>query len=447
MTRKHDLRKSSAWALAEVVVSSLGLFLILKTVLFYLGTEALGIWSLVIASTVLLRIGDASISAVIPRFVGAAFSSDQLPEARGYADTALLASFFMHTIFGVLLYLPLGWAIQLTLDARALPVAMALLPFAIIAFVLSSIAQAAQAVVVGLYRADAKSVVAVLAMILQMLILWLLIGRFGLMAMVMAQIGQSIFIIVAARLLARRILNESFVSVLSVRFGWTYLREIYSIGLKMQFTQIASLGFDPLVKFALAASFGLQTVAYFEIANRVAAQARQLVVMPTQALLPIFASTYSSDIVQFRQHLTQSMANIVIFSAALAVLVSAASPVISFLIANRIENELVAFIVIITFGWMMNAVAAPHFLAAIGADISRWNMMGQVFSTVAAPMVIWALTDVENSMLSVAAAMTMLAVGAAGMIWFNSVSLGVQPFPTGKQITAVISQLKNIRNG
>jgi len=429
-----NLRKASVWSVAEVVVSTIGMFLILKIILEKLGTEALGIWSLVVASTLLLRLSDAGISAVVPRFVGAAFGEGNRHKAREFADTAFCASFVVYAFSGAMLTYPLSLAIGLAMPAESLAQARQLLPYAIVGFVVMNLGQTAQATVVGLHQAPLKSMIAVASIPLQVLFLWVLTDRIGLVGVVFAQIIQTIFVIIASRLCASRIMTGTWASALVLKASWVRLKEIYSLGLKIQFASIASLGFDPLVKFTLSACFGLQAVGYYEIANRIAAQARQVVVMPTQALLPLFAATYALDRKRFDLQLSEAMANIIFFASILGLMVVLASPLISIVIINEVNHELVGMIIVLSAGWMINAMAAPSFLAAISADISRWNMAGQWFATLAAPAALWSLRGLGDPVLAIAGAMLMLAIGAVMMIWRNSVSLSVRAVPPPVQI-------------
>ncbi|WP_137869502.1 hypothetical protein [Sphingopyxis sp. 2PD] len=442
MTVASGLRKSSIWAIAEVVVTGIGLFAILKIILAKLGTDALGIWSLVVATTILLRVGDASIAAVVPRFVGESYALGRTDEAREFADTALITSFALHLVVAVILYFPLILAIETVVPANAKAEATQLLPFAIVAFVILSVAQTALAVVVGVHRAYAKSILIVAAMPLQLAMVWFLSDQLGLVAVVLAQACQSAFLIVAARMYCTHVFGQSPSE--AFRFHWrrARFRAFYGIGLKMQVTQIASLAFDPLIKFTLSATFGLHAVAYFEIGNRIAAQARQLVVMPTQALLPVFAVSYVSNRARFEEHFATSMVHLAIFAGGLTVLVIMAAPLISLVMIEKIDPQLVAMIAIAVVGWMANALSAPAFLAAIGANISRWNMLGQGAATLAAPIAIWALADLGSAPLAAAGGMAMLAAGAVLMTILNCRSLAIRPWPTSAQFANGLRQLR-----
>lgn len=444
MNNSHNLRKASVWSVIEVVVSGIGMFAILKIILEKLGTEALGVWSLVVASTLLLRLGDASISTIVARFVGAEYGVGNLAKAREFADTSFAASLIAHSLFGAMLAYPLSVAISMTVPSDALDEAISLLPYAIVGFIVISVGQTTQATVVGLHHAPIKSMIAVSSIPLQVLVLWWLTDRIGLTGVVVAQMVQSVFVIIASRLCSSRLLTGTWRAALLLRSSWACLKEIYPLGLKMQLTQIASLGFDPLVKFTLSAYFGLNAVALFEIANRIAAQTRQVVVMPTQALLPLFASTYLHDRQRFDRQLSEAMANIIFFAFSLGAAVAILSPAISIVIMNKLDHQLIGMTIVVVVGWMVNAVAAPSFSAAISADISRWNMLGQLFATMLAPIAVWALHGLGNPVVATAGAMLMLAVGACIMIWRNSISLRVRALPPlGQILVAYRSVLRN----
>ena len=60
-----NLRRNSAFAVAEVVVYGLGLFFIYRNVVQVLGISMLGVWSLVLATTAFGRAADVGITGGI----------------------------------------------------------------------------------------------------------------------------------------------------------------------------------------------------------------------------------------------------------------------------------------------------------------------------------------------------------------------------------------------
>jgi O-antigen/teichoic acid export membrane protein len=67
-----NLRRNSLYAVGEVVVSGLSLFLLYKKVVNTLGVEALGVWTLVLATTSLGRFADIGAASGLSRFVASA---------------------------------------------------------------------------------------------------------------------------------------------------------------------------------------------------------------------------------------------------------------------------------------------------------------------------------------------------------------------------------------
>lgn len=441
MNPAGSLRKSTIWAAIEVVVSGVGLFVILKIILTKLGTEALGIWSLVLSTTILLRVGDASISAVVPSFIGKAYADGRYDDVRQISDTALVSSLALHTGVAIALYYPLLFAIKKAVPTHAEPEALRLLPLAILAFVALSVAQTALATVIGLHRAYAKSAMTVVAIPLQLLIVWVSIDRLGLAAAVFAQLCQSLLMIFAARFYTAHVIGRKLFSAFLLHWRTTRFREIYGIGLKMQLAQVASLTFDPFLKFVLSASFGLHAVAYYEIGNRVASQVRQLVVSPTQALLPVFAATRTSNPQLFAEHYATTMSNLIFFAGLITVGVVIASPAISIVMVGMLDPQLIAMVIVATAGWMVNSLAAPAFQAAISADFTRWNILGQGFATLTAPIAVSLLAGFGSAPLSVAGGMCALAIGALMMIRFNCAYLGLKPWPGRHQFMTSLRRL------
>ena len=106
------LRRGVILSVAEVIVASLGLFALYKLINAELGLAALGIWSLVVATTAIARLGDAGIAAGLRRFIALA-GVEPHRDPVAYASTALLSNVALFAALAALAYYPAHYALGL----------------------------------------------------------------------------------------------------------------------------------------------------------------------------------------------------------------------------------------------------------------------------------------------------------------------------------------------
>ena len=121
-----------------------------------------------------------------------------------------------------------------------------------------------------------------------------LISRYGLRATAIAQVAQNTTVLLIGWLLFVR--NHSDKSRVWLPFLWdkATFRELVKFGAGLQAANLVNMLYEPGTKMVLSAVAGLEALGLFEIAQRLVQQGRQLVVMPTQTLIPAYIRASSS---------------------------------------------------------------------------------------------------------------------------------------------------------
>src|ERR1700691_3306902 len=156
-----NLRRNSLYAVGEVVVSGLSLFVLYKKVVNALGVEALGVWSLVLATTSLGRFADIGAASGLSRFVASAKARRNAARELIFVETAVITNAALYLSIAIVLWAPAYFGLSLVMKGATLGSGRVLLPFSLASFVLMGTTSATTGAIVGQHRSDQKSILMV----------------------------------------------------------------------------------------------------------------------------------------------------------------------------------------------------------------------------------------------------------------------------------------------
>ena len=439
-----NLRKNAVWALGEVIVSGLTLFLLYKIIISSLGVKALGIWSLVLATTSLGRLADIGTAAGLGRFVAATEAKDNAARALLYVETAVITNALLYIVIALVIALPAYYGLALSMDGEALVQARQLLPFSLISFVLMSITAATTGAIIGQHRSDQKSMIVLAGLVVQFAIAVLLVPHYGLPALAWAQIAQYATLIIGGWLLFLRNHFKTWTFRLPIHWHKDVFKELIGFGAKLQVVSIVSMLYDPIVKFLISSLGGLETLGFYEMAQRLILQVRQIIVTPTQPLVPSFAHLMESERQKIAPLYHKALTLSVIFGFLLLGGIAITSPLISYLWIGHVEQTFVVLTVILSVGWYINLVAAPAYLLGIGTGHVKGNVYGTCLTTGGAGLLGFILGHFFGGYGVAVAASLMQATGSLLSMMMNCRVMGIAAFPPPDNFHAVRGQILQI---
>lgn len=373
--------RNGCFALVQSLVGAVCLFLVYRLVVYRVGLDMLGVWSLLLAGSAIARVGDLSGGGALARFV--AMPAEFSPEhhARDTVHTVVLTSLAFNFGLGGLVWLLLPLAMDAFLDPEFLPAALALMPLVIANLILGALGVAVMSAIDGVHRADKRAGVVTAASLLFLAGSMVLVPTMGLIGFALAQLAQQAFTILVGWIVLRGHIQK---------LGWFptswapgAFRQTTSYALKLNAIGLVGLLFEPLAKFAFNGTSGPDAVALFELASRLVNQVRSPVVAAATPLIPAFAAQRGIGDPAFGNMLY----NASVGSAWAAVLVAAlcliGAPLVSFLIMGSYSADLVNFSVALTLGWCLNLLCLGFYLAGQAHGVLRWNFLSHAIMAVA----------------------------------------------------------------
>ncbi|GAB2738704.1 oligosaccharide flippase family protein [Sinomonas soli] len=424
-----SLRRNGLFSAAEVIVNALSLFLIYRNVVQVLGVSMLGVWALVLASSAFGRAADLGISGSLSRYVASALAEKRPDRALGYMRTGITFMVFTMGAVSLALSLPLWYWLSLALNGAELEAARAVLPWAILNFWFLVTKTAIDSCLVGVHRADLRSVAGIAGTVLQLVLSLLLVHNYRLFGLAWAQTAQ--FVVALALEVVFLVTIARVRSPLTVPwFSWPTLKEMLGFGVKLQFGSMANLMFEPAVKTVIAAMAGTQVLGIFEMAYRMVYQVRNVATMALQPTIAAFASLTGKDGAQSLVLFRNVSKTAALAAATLMAGVVLGSPLISWLYLQRVDPLFVYTSGVMALVWGSTVLAVPAYYYGIASGRVWPYVIGECVAVVASCVAVF--------LLGLTGLAVAVVAGAGIGKLLGSLILGVQTRPMKELSSSII---------
>jgi O-antigen/teichoic acid export membrane protein len=418
MTGDPQQSRNARWNYTEVVVTSVALFVLYKFLLISLGIAAVGVWSIVVATTSLGRIADLGTAGGLGRYVAIAQAdatrdTESRAEATlAYIETGLLFSAFIFSVVGAALYWPAFYAITRVVPEGEIGTVALLLPFSVLSFVTANIANVLAAALIGMHRSDLKSKISILASAVQVAIAFALKNEVGLASLALAQVGQNLVTVVCGWLTVQYLVRKKLTLTFPRRLRWEPLKDLAGFGMKLQLTAILGLASEPAIKYVLSIYGGLATVGVYELVTKGMIVIRQFIIAPTPNLVPIFSASLAGNRPRLVRSYNEATATLAVFGSAAMALLAFGAPLISAIWLGHVQTNFIVYSLIMAPAWAVNMVCVPGFMLGIATGRLGWNILGNLITLVVGPFlgIVLALT-LGDPVYVVAASAISLGIG------------------------------------
>jgi O-antigen/teichoic acid export membrane protein len=367
-----SLSRNALFSTAQSVVALACLFTIYRLLVQEVGLERLGVWSLLLAASALVRIGDVSGAAALARFVAAAGHADRAGSPRDYVHTVLLTCIAMNFVFAAAIYFSAPLALPLVVGPQHLAEARSLVPFVIAIMLLGAFGAGVTSAIDGAQRADQRALVMMGANLVYLGAAWFCIPRFGMIGFALAQTLQLLVVIVVGWIVLRG--HVAGLGWFPSRWSRAVFAQTGAYALKLNAMGIMMMLFDPLAKLGFNHAGGPILVAYYELATRLVTQIRGLVVAGATPLTPAFARFRTPRDPAFGALLEKATRISALAAVATAFLSLTGAPLMSLVILGKIDPELLRMNTALTLGWSINLLCLGFYMAAQGIGVLRWNL-------------------------------------------------------------------------
>jgi O-antigen/teichoic acid export membrane protein len=360
----------------QVLISGVVFFVLYRYLYDRLGVEQIGVWSLVFAATSVSRIGDLGLSAGVVRFVAQALGRGDTERAAEVVQTVVLTlGIFMATLLAIG-YPLFVMALNYFLPVHSVPIALGILPYALISLWVMIVVSVFSGGLDGCMRIDLRSLLMGLSHLAYLGFSMLLVPKYGLEGVAMAQLIQSVGLMTLMWWVLRRQMKD--LPLIPVHWKFTVLKEMFGYGLNFQIITIMNMLFDPVVKAMMSRFGGLEALGYYEMANKLILQGRALIIEASRVMVPAIATLQEHDTAKATQLFSISYRMTFYVAVLLYGLLGISITTISMLWLGHYQATFIQFSLLLNLGWFANTIIGPAYFSNLGSGMLRANMISHI---------------------------------------------------------------------
>lgn len=376
MVQKRRLMINAIMSIGQIILSSCTLFILYWFLLNTIGVEKMGVWSLVLATTAITRIGGLGLPGSVVKFVAKYIAHAEYEIVSRVIQTAVISVGLFIGLVLLAAYPLADWLLGFIVPESKIMDAISILPYALISLWIVTISSVFQAGLDGYQRIDLRNLILMGGAVLYLILCFALVPKYGLLGLAYAQVIQGASILIAGWYSLR--FHLQILPVIPYKWNHRLFREMFSYGINMQIASVSNLLYDPITKALLSKFGGLAMVGYYEMASRMIYQIRSLIVSANQVLVPVIADLHERGRGAILGVYRDSYHLLFFFALILFSLIVAFTPIISELWIGHYENTFVLFSLLLAVGWFLNILNAPAYIANLGIGELRYNTLAHI---------------------------------------------------------------------
>ncbi|MER9061659.1 oligosaccharide flippase family protein [Mesorhizobium sp. M0698] len=370
---RKGLGRNSALSFAQGAVGTICYFLVYRLLIAEAGTEVLGLWSLTVGIVAFGRLADVSGGAGLSRMV--AIADHDSESAAVYIDTVTIATAILYTAIIVATLIPFSRMVVASIEDRFHEIGQWLVVVTSMSLFLNVMVSSQLSALDGLHRSDIRSIIQICGFLIFILLSYALIPHIGVKGMALSQVAQFVLVLVLARaVLVAKISGLGFVPM---QFSRKAFLETMSYGIKLQVTSLAGLVFDPLSRIMINHFGGLSVLGIYDLAYKITAYTRMLIVSASMPLIPEFSRRYIHDRAAGKNLVNTVFPKFAALTALAFGMTCLCAPLVSYFVLSQISSIFIINVAVLSIGWYISTLGNVIQLYAQGAGMLRWNIAGQ----------------------------------------------------------------------
>jgi O-antigen/teichoic acid export membrane protein len=376
MLKSRRLINNATVSVVQTVISGLVLFVLYRYLIDHLGSEQLGLWSVILASTSVARLSDLGLTGSVVKFVARYRALNDDAQAGDVVQTAAISIALVMAALVLILYPLLDFVLRLSIPAQSMPQALGILPWAVFSLWLGSVGGVFQSGLDGCQRMDLRNILMVAGNLLFLgAALWL-VPRYGLIGLAIGQAVQGLLLLLANWATLRRQLTS--LPWLPCHWSKSKFKEMFGYAVNFQVSAIAMLLFEPTSKLLMSRFGGLSSAAYYEMASQLVLKLRALIIAASQALVPAVAELHATSPEKVRELYLKSYRLLFFVVVPFYAAIIVALPLISWLWLGRSDAQFILFGSILAAGWGLNTLTGSAYFLNLGTGDLKWNAIAHV---------------------------------------------------------------------
>jgi len=370
MDKEKILRKNIIFSVIQMIASVVLLFGFYRYLTKILTLSEFGVWSTLVAIVSLSKISDIGLTAGISRFVAIELARGSRSQVSILLNTIIVFSLLIILTLAAIVFPFLDALLSLIFEDQFLKIANALIPYVFINLLLTVASSSYLSALDGAQKTDIRAKLALLGLIVWVIISVILIPIYGLLGLAMAQIFQSLLLLLVSRyIFYKKVINISY---LNFTYHFPLLKDLVGYSVNLQIISICSFLFEPMVKLLLTKFSGPAAAGLYEIGNQVVQRVRSIILSGNQVIVPFMVNQVELGEDKFDNFFIDNFKIIFFLSLFLCANLVTSSQTFSILMFDEVNVEFVMLIQLLALATFFNMLSAPsYFVNWVDAQIIK----------------------------------------------------------------------------
>ena len=373
----RQIINNSVITFIQIIVVSLSVFYLYRYIIFSIGIEKLGLWSLILSVTSLANIGNFGFTGSLVKYSAELSIRDEYKVINAILNASVVSIIILLMVLLSSVYFLSFFFLEYIVEDNWLEISRGLLFYALLSLFINIIASLYFSILEGLNLSFLKSVALIFATIIYVALSILLLDKFDLMGLAYAQLVQAISFLIMG-LIMSKIYIPNF-KLLFFKWHKSLMKDVYSYGFNFQLIGISLMLYDPITKTILSKYVGLDFVGIFELATKLVKQIRALTSGAIQNLIPKIVKINRLNNKEKIIDAYKKINNInLILTFSTLVLLIPLSKSLSIILIDQKNMSFIIVLICLTIGWFISSVAVPAYMVNLGTTNLKWNVMSHI---------------------------------------------------------------------
>jgi O-antigen/teichoic acid export membrane protein len=383
---KKQTKKNVIFAGSQIVLSGISLFVLYKILLVQIGIELIGVWSIVMAFSAFLRTGDFGFVGSIVKFVSENVTKGEMKKVENIISTSITSVSIILAILLIISYFVIPKFLPVFISKEYIDLALELFPYSLVSVWLAVLGTLVIFVFDGINRVDIRSSFLVISNLFLVGLSIFSVYSFGFIGLGYAQVAHATIQLFLAWILLNKHLKIESVSPFS--FDFTLFKEMFSYSVHLQVASLMAMLLEPISKLFLGYFGTMSSVGYFEMANRLVMQVRNIIVNANQALVPMLSKAHTQNEDLKSSYMT-TLKVLFVVSLCFYSFTGFLTSFISEIWIGQYNQDFICFTYIILISLAINTLAGAAYFTNVGTGNVKFNTMAQ--SIIAISNVVFAI--------------------------------------------------------
>lgn len=352
-------------ALIQVAFTAVLYFFLYRYLLIHLGVKQLGVWSLILSFSSIANLANLGLTSGLVKFVAEYIAEGKMEKLGKLILTSFIALVVLFIVVSLLVFLGAKSFIHLVIEPDYVNLALIILPYSLVNLCLTATSGVFTSVLEGYQKNYIRNGIYIVSGIVMYVATLILTPMFQLKGVAIAQLIQSIVVLLSSMFLVNRINPAN-------RFcHWKWnsqtFKELFDYGYKFQAVSICQLLYEPTTKLLLSKFGGLALLGQYEMATKLVNQFRSMLVSANQVVIPVVAEKIKIQTKEMIHAFYARMNHIMMLvTFPLASVLLALTPMISQLwLGDRLPDFMYSMYVLVIAS-TINILCGPAYFSCMG---------------------------------------------------------------------------------